>query len=105
MNIRIEEWLDQMRQTREPGPLVRVVVVRSGRSETWTFDVDVTEKTDLDDLAPPRTMIAGSHRGTAHYGVTESTRPGKIPFNVDASRTADWARRRFTTGSASSKYA
>src|SRR5258706_11501016 len=49
MNIRIEEWLDQMRQTREPGPLVRVVVVRSSRAETWTFDV--TDKTDLEDLA------------------------------------------------------
>src|SRR6266511_449541 len=49
MNVRLEEWLDQMRQGREPGPLVRVVVVRSGRAETWTFDV--TEKTDLEDLA------------------------------------------------------
>jgi hypothetical protein len=28
---------------------VRVVVVQSGRAETWTFDV--TEKTDLADLA------------------------------------------------------
>jgi hypothetical protein len=49
MNMRIEEWLDQMRQTREPGPLVRVVVLRTGRAETWTFDI--TEKTDLEDLA------------------------------------------------------
>ncbi|HEX9298126.1 MAG TPA: hypothetical protein VF881_19935 [Polyangiaceae bacterium] len=49
MNARIEEWLDQMRQAREPGPLARVVVVRSGRTESWTFDV--TEKTDLEDLA------------------------------------------------------
>ncbi len=49
MNARLEEWLDQMRQAHEPGPLVRVVVVRSGRTESWTFDV--TEKTDLEDLA------------------------------------------------------
>src|SRR5258708_31557563 len=49
MNVRIEEWLDQMRQAHEPGPLVRVIVVRSGRTESWTFDV--TEKTDLEDLA------------------------------------------------------
>ncbi len=49
MNVRIEEWLDQMRQAHEPGPLARVVVVRSGRTESWTFDV--TEKTDLEDLA------------------------------------------------------
>ncbi len=49
MNVRLEEWLDQVRQSREPGPLVRVVVARTGRAETWTFDV--TEKTDLEDLA------------------------------------------------------
>src|SRR6266700_3510332 len=49
MNVRLEEWLDQARQTREPGPLVQVVIARSGRAETWTFDV--TEKTDLEDLA------------------------------------------------------
>src|SRR5258708_10533667 len=48
MNVRLEEWLDQARQSREPGPLARVVVTRSGRGETWTFDV--TEKTDLEDL-------------------------------------------------------
>src|SRR6266511_938491 len=39
MNVRLEEWLDQMRQAREPGTLVRVVVVRSGRTDGWTFDV------------------------------------------------------------------
>jgi hypothetical protein len=49
MNVRLEEWLSQARQAREPGPLARVVVTRSGRAETWTFDV--TEKTDLEDLA------------------------------------------------------
>jgi hypothetical protein len=49
MNVRLEEWLDQARQSREPGPLVQVIVARSGRGETWTFDV--TEKTDLEDLA------------------------------------------------------
>src|SRR5258708_40076318 len=49
MNVRLEEWLDQMRQAQEPGPLARVVVVRGGRGETWTFDV--TDKTDLEDLA------------------------------------------------------
>lgn len=30
-------------------PLVRVIIVRSGRTESWTFDV--TEKTDIEDLA------------------------------------------------------
>ena len=49
MNVRIEEWLDQMREAHDPGPLVRVMVLRSGRSESWTFDV--TEKTDLEELA------------------------------------------------------
>jgi hypothetical protein len=49
MNVRLEEWLEQARQGREPGPFVRVVVGRTGRAETWTFDV--TEKTDLEDLA------------------------------------------------------
>src|SRR5258708_37876909 len=49
MNVRLEEWLDQMRQAQEPGPLVRVVIGRGGRGETWTFDV--TDKTDLEDLA------------------------------------------------------
>ena len=28
---------------------MRIIVVRSGRTESWTFDV--TEKTDLEDLA------------------------------------------------------
>ncbi len=49
MNVRLEEWLDQMRQAQHPGPLVRVVVARGGRGETWTFDV--TDKTDLEELA------------------------------------------------------
>jgi hypothetical protein len=49
MNVRLEEWLDHMRQAQEPGPLVRVVIGRGGRGETWTFDV--TDKTDLEDLA------------------------------------------------------
>jgi hypothetical protein len=49
MNARFEDWLDQMRQARDPGPIVRVLIVRSGRAESWTFDV--TEKTDLEDLA------------------------------------------------------
>jgi hypothetical protein len=49
MNVRLEEWLEQARQARDPGPLVRVVVVRGGRAETWTFDV--TEKSDLENLA------------------------------------------------------
>lgn len=49
MNVRLEEWLDQARQARDPGPLACVVVVRSGRTESWTFDV--TEKSDLEDLA------------------------------------------------------
>jgi len=49
MNARFEDWLDQMRQARDPGPIVRVLIVRNGRGESWTFDV--TEKTDLEDLA------------------------------------------------------
>src|SRR6188474_2026699 len=67
MTIRMEEWLDQMRQTREPGPLVRVVVVRSGRAETWMFDV--TEKTDLEDLVE---RIEATVRAFPPYEVTES---------------------------------
>src|SRR5579859_6250138 len=47
--VQIEEWLERMRQAREPGPMVRVVVVRNSRGAGWTFDL--TEKTDLAELA------------------------------------------------------
>src|SRR5579859_1365403 len=49
MAARIENWLEQMRQALEPGPVVRVVVVRNARGTGWTFDL--TEKTELAELA------------------------------------------------------
>src|SRR5260370_6914762 len=49
MAARIEDWLEQMRQAQEPGPVVRVVVVRNARGTGWTFDL--TEKTELAELA------------------------------------------------------
>jgi hypothetical protein len=49
MNARFEDWLEQMRQARDPGPVARVIAVRPGRNEGWTYDV--TDKTDLEDLA------------------------------------------------------
>ncbi len=49
MAARIEDWLEQMRQAQEPGPVARVVVVRNARGTGWTFDL--TEKTELAELA------------------------------------------------------
>jgi hypothetical protein len=49
MSAQIEEWLTRVRETRSPGPAIRIKASERGRDLGWVFDV--TDKTDLTELA------------------------------------------------------
>ena len=49
MSVKIEEWLERLRAAKNPGPVVRITVVRNGRDVGWSYDLD--EDTDLTQLA------------------------------------------------------
>jgi hypothetical protein len=49
MSLKIEEWIEQMRLAKNPGPVVRVTVARNGRDMGWSYDVD--DDTNVTGLA------------------------------------------------------
>jgi hypothetical protein len=49
MSHKIEEWMERLRAAKNPGPVVRITVVRNGREVGWSYDLD--EDTNLTELA------------------------------------------------------
>jgi hypothetical protein len=73
---RVTEWLTEMRETRNPGPMARVHATRSQREAGWVFDV--AEETELGELAARIATTCIPKGGRAHCELRAFDADGRI---------------------------
>lgn len=73
---RVTEWLNAMREARNPGPMVRVHATRSQREAGWVFDL--AEDTELGELAARIATTCIPKGGRAHCELRALDADGRI---------------------------
>jgi hypothetical protein len=78
---RVTEWLIEMREARNPGPLIRVHATRSHREAGCVFDV--AEETDLGELAARIATTCIPAVGRAHCELRALDAEGRTVGRLD----------------------
>ena len=73
---RVTEWLIEMREARNPGPMIRIHATRSQREAGWVFDV--AEETDLGELAARIATTCIPKGGRAHCELHALDAEGRV---------------------------
>jgi len=73
---RVTAWLIEMREARNPGPMVRLHATRSQREAGWVFDV--AEETELGELAARIATTCIPQGGRAHSELHALDAEGRI---------------------------